>query len=158
MFGLGWGITGVCPAPALLLAGAGFPKVALGFMPALMIGMYAASAAKAPPCGGAAAKCPVGAKGTWRSLLATSSSRHASGRPSLSTTSAGGTALHAAWVRSSYGPPAQVCVKALGIAAVQVVPLKVLQFTSPSVLMQCFVCFCFLHVEFCTKKHAAKPT
>jgi len=65
VFGLGWGITGVCPAPALLLAGAGFPKVALGFMPALMIGMYAASAAKAPPCGGAAAKCPVGAKGTW---------------------------------------------------------------------------------------------
>ena len=42
LFGLGWGICGLCPGPGIALAAVGYPKAALGFLPFLSIGMYLA--------------------------------------------------------------------------------------------------------------------
>lgn len=38
LFGLGWGLAGLCPAPALVVAGVGAPK-ALAFVAAMLAGM-----------------------------------------------------------------------------------------------------------------------
>ncbi|MGF6753285.1 DUF6691 family protein [Paraburkholderia sp. GAS42] len=38
VFGVGWGLAGFCPGPALVALGAGFPK-ALGFVVAMLAGM-----------------------------------------------------------------------------------------------------------------------
>lgn len=38
MFGVGWGLAGLCPGPALVVAGVGEPK-ALGFVAAMVVGM-----------------------------------------------------------------------------------------------------------------------
>lgn len=37
-FGVGWGLAGFCPGPALVALGAGYPK-AIGFVAAMMAGM-----------------------------------------------------------------------------------------------------------------------
>nr|WP_311529238.1 YeeE/YedE family protein [uncultured Ralstonia sp.] len=37
-FGIGWGLAGFCPGPALVALGAGYPK-AVGFVAAMMAGM-----------------------------------------------------------------------------------------------------------------------
>ncbi|MBP0637380.1 MULTISPECIES: DUF6691 family protein [unclassified Cupriavidus] len=39
-FGIGWGLAGFCPGPALVALGAGYPK-AVGFVAAMMAGMLA---------------------------------------------------------------------------------------------------------------------
>lgn len=39
MFGIGWGLAGFCPGPALVSAAAGHPK-ALGFVAAMLVGMW----------------------------------------------------------------------------------------------------------------------
>ncbi|CAG9182301.1 DUF6691 family protein [Cupriavidus pinatubonensis] len=38
VFGIGWGIAGFCPGPALVALGAGYPK-AIGFVTAMVAGM-----------------------------------------------------------------------------------------------------------------------
>ncbi|WP_457425430.1 DUF6691 family protein [Roseateles sp. P5_E7] len=38
LFGIGWGLAGLCPGPALVLAGLGDAK-ALGFVAAMLVGM-----------------------------------------------------------------------------------------------------------------------
>ncbi|MFM0327841.1 YeeE/YedE family protein [Caballeronia glebae] len=38
VFGVGWGLAGFCPGPALVALGAGYPK-AVGFVGAMMVGM-----------------------------------------------------------------------------------------------------------------------
>lgn len=38
VFGIGWGLAGFCPGPALVAMGAGFPK-AWGFVVAMLSGM-----------------------------------------------------------------------------------------------------------------------
>jgi uncharacterized membrane protein YedE/YeeE len=38
LFGIGWGLAGLCPGPALVVAGGGDPK-ALGFVAAMLAGM-----------------------------------------------------------------------------------------------------------------------
>jgi len=40
MFGLGWGLAGFCPGPALVAASSGFAP-ALWFIPAMLLGMWA---------------------------------------------------------------------------------------------------------------------
>eukprot|EP00638_Chattonella_subsalsa_P015974 CAMPEP_0117849270 /NCGR_PEP_ID=MMETSP0949-20121206/20998_1 /TAXON_ID=44440 /ORGANISM="Chattonella subsalsa, Strain CCMP2191" /LENGTH=410 /DNA_ID=CAMNT_0005696453 /DNA_START=65 /DNA_END=1298 /DNA_ORIENTATION=+ len=45
-FGVGWGLTGLCPGPSMLLAAAGYPRVALAFIPMMGVGMSAARAVK----------------------------------------------------------------------------------------------------------------
>lgn len=40
IFGIGWGIAGICPGPALVLLGAGVAKIAV-FVVAMLIGMLA---------------------------------------------------------------------------------------------------------------------
>ena len=40
VFGVGWGLVGFCPGPALVALGAGFPK-AWGFVAAMLAGMMA---------------------------------------------------------------------------------------------------------------------
>jgi uncharacterized membrane protein YedE/YeeE len=42
-FGLGWGIAGVCPGPAILLAGVGVPSVLVYWWPSCIVGSYLAS-------------------------------------------------------------------------------------------------------------------
>jgi uncharacterized membrane protein YedE/YeeE len=42
-FGLGWGIGGVCPGPAILLAGVGVPSVLLYWWPSFIVGSYVAN-------------------------------------------------------------------------------------------------------------------
>ncbi|HKX57219.1 MAG TPA: DUF6691 family protein, partial [Xanthomonadales bacterium] len=37
-FGVGWGLAGFCPGPALVALGAGYPK-AIGFVAAMVAGM-----------------------------------------------------------------------------------------------------------------------
>ncbi|WP_321939690.1 YeeE/YedE family protein [Paraburkholderia sp. J8-2] len=37
-FGIGWGLAGFCPGPALVALGAGYPK-AIGFVAAMVVGM-----------------------------------------------------------------------------------------------------------------------
>ena len=43
VFGIGWGLTGFCPGPALVALGAGVPK-AIGFVVAMLAGMAVFSA------------------------------------------------------------------------------------------------------------------
>ena len=38
VFGIGWGLAGFCPGPALVALGAGYPK-AVGFVAAMVVGM-----------------------------------------------------------------------------------------------------------------------
>lgn len=40
VFGVGWGLAGICPGPALVLFGAGAPEGAL-FVAAMLVGMGA---------------------------------------------------------------------------------------------------------------------
>ena len=42
LFGMGWGLTGVCPAPALFLASQGVPRVILAWWPLYVVGAAAA--------------------------------------------------------------------------------------------------------------------
>eukprot|EP00903_Cladosiphon_okamuranus_P017330 g15967.t1 len=46
LFGVGWGVGGLCPGPAVVAATFGLPGPALAFMPALVLGMKAAGPAK----------------------------------------------------------------------------------------------------------------
>jgi hypothetical protein len=39
LFGVGWGLAGLCPGPAVGLLALGYPKVALTFFPSLLVGM-----------------------------------------------------------------------------------------------------------------------
>jgi uncharacterized membrane protein YedE/YeeE len=43
LFGLGWGVAGVCPGPAILLAGVGVPSVLLYWWPSYIAGSYLAN-------------------------------------------------------------------------------------------------------------------
>ena len=40
VFGIGWGLAGFCPAPAIVALGAGYPKAAV-FVAAMLLGMVA---------------------------------------------------------------------------------------------------------------------
>mmetsp|Transcript_24956 Transcript_24956/g.53161 ORF Transcript_24956/g.53161 Transcript_24956/m.53161 type:complete len:280 (-) Transcript_24956:110-949(-) len=46
MFGLGWGIAGLCPGPAMFLACAGYPNVLLKWWPSFFIGSFLAEKLK----------------------------------------------------------------------------------------------------------------
>jgi len=46
LFGTGWGIGGLCPGPAILLAGLGYPSVLTQWWPAFFVGSYTANAYK----------------------------------------------------------------------------------------------------------------
>lgn len=49
-FGLGWGISGICPGPAMFLAAVGVPSLLLTWWPAYYAGAYLASEIKAQNC------------------------------------------------------------------------------------------------------------
>ena len=40
IFGVGWGLAGICPAPVVALAVVGYLKIFGGFLPALALGMW----------------------------------------------------------------------------------------------------------------------
>jgi len=46
LFGIGWGLTGLCPGPAIIQCAAGIPKVTYGFLPAMIAGVYTAKILK----------------------------------------------------------------------------------------------------------------
>jgi uncharacterized protein len=46
LFGTGWGVSGLCPGPAMLAAGVGFPAVLMSYWPAFLIGSYLGSELK----------------------------------------------------------------------------------------------------------------
>jgi len=46
IFGLGWGIGGLCPGPALFLAGAGFPHLLFRWWPSFFVGSWLAQKIK----------------------------------------------------------------------------------------------------------------
>ena len=46
MFGLGWGVAGLCPGPAMFLAGAGYPNVLFRWWPSFFVGSYLAEKVK----------------------------------------------------------------------------------------------------------------
>lgn len=46
MFGIGWGLGGLCPGPALYVAASGFPKVLYYWWPANFVGAYLGEQAK----------------------------------------------------------------------------------------------------------------
>jgi len=46
IFGLGWGMAGLCPGPAMVLASAGYPNVLLRWWPMFFIGSFLAEKAK----------------------------------------------------------------------------------------------------------------
>jgi len=39
IFGVGWGLGGVCPGPGMVLFVVGYPKIVLGFLPSMTLGM-----------------------------------------------------------------------------------------------------------------------
>jgi uncharacterized membrane protein YedE/YeeE len=58
-FGVGWGLAGFCPGPALVALGAGYPKAA-GFVAAMVIGMFVFDVLERVSAGGRqAATIPV---------------------------------------------------------------------------------------------------
>jgi uncharacterized membrane protein YedE/YeeE len=50
LFGMGWGIAGVCPGPAILLAGVGVPWVLMYWWPSFIVGSYLANEYKSRQC------------------------------------------------------------------------------------------------------------
>ena len=46
LFGIGWGIAGLCPGPAMFLAFAGYPNVLFRFWPSFFVGSYLAEQLK----------------------------------------------------------------------------------------------------------------
>jgi len=50
MFGLGWGISGLCPGPAMVLAGVGVSWVLVCYWPAFFLGSYLATYVKSSKC------------------------------------------------------------------------------------------------------------
>lgn len=46
IFGLGWGISGLCPGPAMFLACAGYPNVLLRWWPSFFVGVFLAEKLK----------------------------------------------------------------------------------------------------------------
>ena len=42
IFGVGWGVAGVCPGPAMVFACAGYPVMVFGWWPAFFLGSYVA--------------------------------------------------------------------------------------------------------------------
>lgn len=42
IFGVGWGLAGLCPGPAMVLAFAGYPNVLFRWWPSFFIGSYLA--------------------------------------------------------------------------------------------------------------------
>ena len=46
IFGLGWGMAGLCPGPAMFLACAGYPNVLLRWWPSFFVGAFVAEKVK----------------------------------------------------------------------------------------------------------------
>lgn len=46
LFGLGWGIAGLCPGPAMFLAVVGYPNVVLRWWPSFYVGTFLAEMMK----------------------------------------------------------------------------------------------------------------
>jgi uncharacterized membrane protein YedE/YeeE len=58
IFGVGWGLSGLCPGPALMLL-AGHSWQAFAFVASLVLGMALARRSEAPACGSLAAGSPT---------------------------------------------------------------------------------------------------